>query len=193
MANLVHKLSHVWFTLLVFTMAGLGGAANAQSQAQVDLALSGSAAAGVSTENALTREWEKLEFFPIPHATLRTPDNRPWIEFAARRQSGRTGETDSISWTTTQTCPELRNTLIWLTTLVAPRIELSGVTPNESSPAGRRPIGVPLDGLITTVWGRGTQPDHTANTQVEITSNGGLIAEFGQAAVTNLKSCWRSQ
>jgi hypothetical protein len=186
-------MTQSWRVSLFMVLGGFVLPANAQAQSHVDAISSSQAAAGVSTENALTGEWQRLEFYTVPHPTLKTPDGRPWIEFVARRQSGRGGETDPLAFATSENCAELRNTLIWLTTLVAPRIELLGITPNESSPEGRRPIGIALDGLITTVWGRGTQPDYTANTRIELSSNGGLIAEFGRATVTNLKSCWRSE
>ncbi|HZV85833.1 MAG TPA: hypothetical protein VFF48_12680 [Brevundimonas sp.] len=77
--------------------------------------------------------------------------------------------------------------------MVAPRIEVSGITPNEGAPEGRRPLSVVDNGLQTTVWGRGTQPDHIANTRVEISGNGGLIAQFGAAASRNLADCWRAE
>lgn len=192
MANPARKATLLWRVSLLM-LGGFVLPANAQAQNLVDTISSSRAAAGVSTENALTGEWQRLEFYTVPHPTLTTPDGRPWIEFVARRRTGRGGETDPSAFATSENCPELKNTLIWLTTLVAPRIELSGITPNESSPEGRRPIGVASDGLITTVWGRGTQPDYTANTRIELSSNGGLIAEFGQAAITNLRSCWRPE
>ncbi len=179
------------WVFLAFT--AIATPAVAQSRADLDRALQGAPQAGVMVEHSLTGEWERIEFFAVRDNSRRTPDDRPWIEFAARRENGSAGTSGVITWTTSAECPALRNTLIWLTNLVAPRIEISGITPNESAPDGRRPLGVVADGLQTTVWGRGTQPDHVANTRVEMTSNGGLIAQFGAAATQNLAGCWRSR
>lgn len=172
-------------------LIALADAADAQSRDDAYRSFDNQPDAGVSIEHALSGEWQRIEFFAVPHPTLRLPDGRPWIGFAARRWSGRPDEPMAMSWTTPDECPALRNTLVWLTTLVAPRIEIPGITPNEASPEGRRPKTVTEDGLQTSVWGRGTQPDHIANTRVEISSNGGLIAEFGRAARDNLAPCWR--
>lgn len=147
------------------------------------------AVAGFTTRDAQTNAQESVEIFIKVRRDVHLPDGLPWIDFVARRQGG--GE--AITWTNSQDCPALRNTLIWLTTLVAPRIEIPGITPNEGSPDGRRPRGVTEDGLQTLVWGRGTQPDHIANTRVQIESNGGLIAQFGRAARDNLAPCWRAE
>jgi len=149
--------------------------------------------AGYSTEEALTGGWQTVEFFVHPNRSVRLPDGLPWMEYSARRISGERGQEGETTWATSRSCPALRNTLIWLTTLVAPRIEIAGISPPSADPAGRRPIRITADGLQTTVWGRGTQPDHTAYARVEISSNGGLIAEFGQAATRNLSACWRPE
>ena len=118
------------------------------------------------------------------------PNGRPSIEYVARR--ARLGEVNDllVSWTSSRECEALENTLVWMTFLTPPRIEIAGITPGEADPAGHRPLMSYADGLQTTVWGRGTQPDHTLNTRVEMSSNGGLIAEFGRAANKNLESCW---
>lgn len=177
----------------ILAFMAIATSAAAQSRTDFDQALQRTPQAGVAVEHALTGEWERIEFFAVRDNTVRTPDNRPWIEFAARRQNGSAGTAGVTTWTTSRDCPALRNTLIWLTTLVAPRIEISGITPNEGAHEGRRPLNVVADGLQTTVWGRGTQPDHVANTRVEMSSNGGLIAQFGAAATHNLAGCWRSR
>lgn len=149
--------------------------------------------AGLRTVEALSGKWEVIDFFAIPNPEVRLPNGRPWIEHVARRQNG-TGSGDGItSWATSRDCPSLYNTLVWMSVLIAPRIEIAGVSPSEAEPAGRRPITMTADGLSTTVWGRGTQPDHTLDTRVEMSSNGGLIAAFGRAATENLQPCWRSE
>jgi hypothetical protein len=150
----------------------------------------GPAIAGFRTEHALTGDWQIVDVYVKPNQAVRMPTGRPWIEYIARRSSGLTRESGSISWTSSRDCPALYNTLVWLTTLVAPRVEIAGVTPSEADPAGRRPVTIVADGLVTTVWGYGTQPDYVSHTRVEITSNGGLIAEFGRAATENLATCW---
>lgn len=147
---------------------------------------------GYSTTHALTGEWQVVDVYALPDRNVLLPDGRPWIEYVARRASGPDRSSITISWTSSRDCPALKNTLIWMSTLVAPRIEIPGIAPNEAEPAGRRPIAIYADGLATTVWGRGSQPDHTVDTIVEISSNGGLIAAFGQAATENLASCWRN-
>lgn len=149
--------------------------------------------AGYETVEALSGRWQKVQVFIVPNLDVRLPDGRPWIEFTARRVAGERNEDGATEWTSSRDCPALRNTLVWLSTLVAPRIEIAGITPSEAAPEGRRPVTVTADGLQTTVWGRGTQPDYTAYTRVEISSNGGLIAEFGNAANANLASCWRRE
>lgn len=148
--------------------------------------------AGFRTVEALSGEWEVIDFFAVPNREVRLPNGRPWIEHVARRQNGTGRTAGATSWTTSRDCPSLYNTLVWMSVLVAPRIEIAGVSPSEAEPAGRRPITVMADGLSTTAWGRGTQPDHTLDTRVEISSNGGLIAAFGRAASENLKPCWQS-
>ncbi len=87
----------------------------------------------------------------------------------------------------------MHNTLIWMSELIAPRIQIAGVSPPMSEPSGRRPMKMAADGLQTKVWGSGTQPDHTMGTRVEMSSNGGLIAEFGIAATANMADCWSNQ
>lgn len=146
---------------------------------------------GYSTTDAMTGAWQTIDVFTVPNLERRLPTGMPWIEYLARRTSGGRGEAGQITWTSSRDCPALYNTLVWMTGLVAPRIEIAGVTPNEAEPEGRRPVRLVADGLETMVWGRGTQPDHTVNTRVEITSNGGLVAEFGRTATTNLMPCWR--
>lgn len=150
------------------------------------------AVAGYLVRDTHSNVQESVEIFIRPRQEIRLPNGSPWIEFVARRNVvGDSGE--ETTWANSQDCPALRNTLIWLTTLVAPRIEIPGISPSESSPDGRRPRTVVEDGLQTLVWGRGTQPDHIANTRVEIESNGGLVAQFGRAARDNLASCWRPE
>lgn len=149
--------------------------------------------AGFQTVEALSEDWQRVDIYFVANPSIDLPNGRPWIEYVARRSAGKAAEGGSISWTSSRDCPALFNTLVWLTTLVAPRVEIPGVTPSEAEPAGRRPVTIFADGLQTTVWGHGTQPDYTAYTRVEISSNGGLIAEFGQAANTNLGACWASE
>lgn len=149
--------------------------------------------AGFRSAAALTGEWQVIDFFAVPNMEVRLPNGRPWIEYVARRQYGTDGDEGATSWATSRDCPSLYNTLVWMSVLIAPRIEIAGVSPGEAEPAGRRPITMIADGVTITVWGRGTQPDHTVNTRVEMSSNGGLIAEFGKAAKENLLPCWRPE
>jgi hypothetical protein len=164
----------------------------AQTVEEAQGALSGPVA-GYMTVEALTERRQQVEVFFFANPDIRLPNSRPWIEHVVRRTSGGPGEPGEVSWTSSRECPALHNTLVWLSSLVAPRIEIAGIAPSEAAPEGRRPISVTADGLDTTVWGRGTQPDHTAFTRVEISSNGGLIAEFGRAATENLAECWRPE
>ena len=152
-----------------------------------------SASAGFSTEEAVSGRWQTVEFFVHPNRSIRLPDGLPWIEYSARRVSGERGEPGEATWADSRSCPAMRNTLIWMTGLVAPQLEVPGISPPSADPVGRRPIRMTVDGLHTKVWGSGTQPDHTMGTRVEISSNGGLIAEFGLAATANLAGCWTSQ
>lgn len=149
--------------------------------------------AGYTTIEALSERWQRVEIFFFANSDVHHPDGRPWIEHVARRTSGGPDEPGEVTWASSRECPALYNTLVWLSSLVAPRIEIAGVSPGEAASEGRRPISVTADGLDTTVWGRGTQPDHTAFTRVEISSNGGLIAQFGRAATENLAACWRPE
>ena len=146
--------------------------------------------AGYSTTHALTGVWRRVEVYTRPSASLRLPSGRPWLEHVVRSQSGIEGGAETVEWTTSADCPALGNILIWMGALVAPRIDIPGIAPDEAAPEGRRPLTMYADGLSTTVWGYGVQPDHTANTRVEITSNGGLIAQFGRAANEALEPCW---
>ncbi|RZI98504.1 MAG: hypothetical protein EON90_13225 [Brevundimonas sp.] len=149
--------------------------------------------AGYSTLRWDTRQRTDVAIFMQPREELRLPDGSLWIDFVARQRTTDSSGAQVTMWASTRNCPALRNTLIWLTTLQAPRFEIPGIAPSEAAHEGRRPIGMPTDGLQTTVWGRGTQPDYTANTRVEVSSNGGLIAKFGAAATENLASCWQSE
>lgn len=150
------------------------------------------AVAGFSIRDPHTGAIESIDVFIKPRRDLQLPDGAPWIDFVARRQMASAAAGETTTWASSEDCPALRNILIWLTTLVAPRIEIPGITASEASHEGRRPRSVTEDGFQITVWGRGTQPDHIANTRVEISSNGGLVAEFGRAAQANLATCWRS-
>lgn len=147
--------------------------------------------AGFSTREPFSGDWQVVDIFAVPDPQVRDPYGRPVIEHVARRRSGIRGSPGDITWATTRDCASLRNTLIWMTVLVAPRIEISGVNPSEAEPAGRRPITATADGLYTVVWGRGSQPDHSLNAEVRVASNGGLIADFGRAASANLEPCWQ--
>lgn len=180
----------VFLSSISFASSGLAAPPKGGAQERVGGL---TAVAGFTIRDTHAGRQESVEIFIRPRRTLRLPDGSPWIDFTARRQSSGDDGVVLTTWATSEDCPALRNTLVWLTTLVAPRIEIPGVTPNEGSPEGRRPRGVTEDGLQTTVWGRGTQPDHIANTRVEISGNGGLIAEFGRAARDNLAACWRRE
>jgi hypothetical protein len=149
--------------------------------------------AGFRTVEALSGEWQVVDFFAIPNSGVQLPNGRPWTEYVARRRGGAANSEGDVSWTSSRDCRALYNTMVWISALVAPRIEIPGVSPSEAEPAGRRPITITADGVNTTVWGRGTQPDHTLNTRIEMSSNGGLIAQFGRGATENLAPCWRSQ
>ena len=147
------------------------------------------AVAGFENRAALTSDWEAVEIFVVPNHHIRLPNGRPLIEHVAKRTTGPSAQT---SWATTRDCPALHNVMVWMTTLTPPRIEITGVTPSEFEPEGRRPLAIGRDGVETTVWGAGTQPDHVVNSGVEMRSRAGLIAEFGRAASDSLSRCWTS-
>jgi len=190
MANPARSLFLSALTAAISVFVSTKCAAQATDKPQEDFSRP---VAGYTTVEALTERWQRIEIFFFANSNVRLPNNRPWIEYVARRTSGGSDEPGEVTWTSSRECPALYNTLVWLSTLVAPRIEIAGITPSEAAPEGRRPVSITADGLDTTVWGRGTQPDYTAFTRVEISSNGGLIAEFGQAATENLASCWSSR
>lgn len=182
--------------VLIAIALGTASSATAQQAADADtvpVALFNGARSqgGYSTIEAITGDWQTVDVFTVPNPETKLPSGVPWIEYAARRVSGAKGEVGQITWASSRDCPALYNTLVWMTVLAAPRIEIAGVSPSEAEPSGRRPVTLTADGLRTTVWGRGTQPDHTMNTRVEVSSNGGLIAEFGRAATANLITCWK--
>lgn len=151
------------------------------------------ASAGFATEEAITGRWQSVEFSVHPNLAVRLPDGSPWMEYSARRLSGERGQAGESTWASSRSCPSMHNTLIWMSELIAPRIQIAGVSPPMSEPSGRRPMKMAADGLQTKVWGSGTQPDHTMGTRVEMSSNGGLIAEFGIAATANMADCWSNQ
>lgn len=176
----------------------LASTASAQSAAPTDMAPPPAfhgvwSQAGYRTVGALSGDWQVVDIFAVPNQAVRLPNGRPWIEYAARRSAGAGGTEGATTWASSRDCPALYNTLVWMAALVAPRIEIGGVSPGEAEPTGRRPLAMTLDGASTTVWGRGTQPDHSLNARVEMSSNGGLIAEFGRAATENLATCWRDE
>jgi outer membrane lipoprotein-sorting protein len=148
-------------TLICLSAAILALPASAQQARERDVSerMDGLAAvAGFTTHDAQTDAQESVEIFIKVRREVRLPDALPWIDFVARRQSTGGEDGKTTTWASSEDCPALRNTLIWLTTLVAPRIEIPGITPNEGSPDGRRPRGVTEDGLQTLVWGRGPSP-----------------------------------
>lgn len=151
------------------------------------------ARAGYSTVHALTGDWQSVNVYAVPNRQVLLPTGRPWIEYVARRAAGPRGGEGQVSWTSSRDCPALYNTLVWMTSLVAPRVEIAGVTPSDFEVAGRRPAIMMADGAEVTVWGRGAQPDNAVNTRIEMASNGGLLAEFGRAATENLSRCWRPE
>ena len=178
--------------LLILGVISPGPFAWAQGAESPERVEGSAAVAGFSIRDSQTGVIESIDVFIKPRRDLQLPDGAPWIDFAARRHVTSAAGGEATTWASSEDCPALRNTLIWLTTLVAPRIEIPGITASEASHEGRRPRSVTEDGFQITVWGRGTQPDHIANTRVEISSNGGLVAEFGRAAQANLAACWRS-
>lgn len=194
MANLVLKPACVLVGFWMVIAASEPARSQSRDSDPGDVKLAGSGpVAGYETVEAFGGGWQTVQIFAAPNLDVRLPDGRPWIEFTARRTSGERNDQGVTTWASSRDCPALRNTLVWLSTLIAPRIEIPGISPSEAAPEGRRPITVTADGLQTTVWGRGTQPDYTAYTRVEISSNGGLIAEFGRAANANLAPCWRNE
>lgn len=152
-----------------------------------------SAVAGFDVEHALTREHEGITFFTVPSERVRQPDGSPAIHYIARRAYRGSDGTSSVTWADSQSCSAIRNLLGWLTELTPPSIEIAGISYGDRAGDGRRPRGYPVDGWSTRIWGRGTQPDGTALTEVEVRSNGGLIAEFGGAARQALSTCWTEE
>ena len=195
MLNLAQASRSFVLILIAFGTASSATAQQAHSVAATPVPVFNGARSqgGYSTIEAITGDWQTVDVFTVPSRETKLPTGAPWIEYAARRVSGAPGEEGQVTWTSSRDCPALYNTLVWMTVLTAPRIEIAGVSPTEAEPAGRRPVTLTADGLRTTVWGRGTQPDHTMNTRVEVSSNGGLIAEFGNAATENLLQCWKSE
>ena len=146
--------------------------------------------AGYEAEGALPREWEGVSFFSVVSPVVRIPDGSPWVEYVARREY-RLGDGErGIQWAHSRSCPALRNIVSWVTQLSPPAIEVTGISPRDRQPEGRRPRLFVADGLSVTVWGWGTQADNTAGTYVEFRSNGGAIAAFGAAARDSLRPCW---
>lgn len=162
------------------------GAAHAQ-ELQPGYAPGPRAVAGFENRAALTSDWEAVEIFVVPNHQVRLPNGRPLIEHVARRTSGPSTQTE---WTTSRDCPALHNIMVWMTTLTPPRVEITGITPSEFEPEGRRPLAIGRDGVETMVWGAGTQPDHVVNSGIEMRSRAGHIAEFGRAASESLEPCW---
>ena len=188
MANPARKLL---LALLTAAIPAVGATMCAAQTAEETPETFSGPVAGYRTVEALSERWQRVDVYFFVNPEVHLPNSRPWIEHVLRRTTGEAGGPGEVSWTSSRDCPALHNTLVWLSSLVAPRIEIAGIAPSEAAPEGRRPITLTADGLDTTVWGRGTQPDHTAFTRVEINSNGGLIAEFGRAATENLAGCWR--
>lgn len=186
MRCLAHKLAIVLALGGVCALTMNLGVGNAQDR-QPGHGPTPGAVAGFENRSALTPDWETVEIFVVPNREVRLPNGRPLIEHVARRTSGSLAQP---TWTTSRDCPALSNVMIWMTTLTPPRIEITGVTPSEFAPEGRRPLTIGRDGVETTVWGAGTQPDHVVNSGVEMRSRAGLIAEFGRAASESLARCW---
>lgn len=149
--------------------------------------------AGFETEGALNREWDGVALYAVADPSVRMPTGFRWTEYVARREHRLENGTNEVTWANSKDCPALRNVVVWLTELAAPRIEVPGIAFGGPATESRRPRVVVADGLSVTVWGRGTQADNVAGTYVEMRSNGGAIAEFGAAALAGLRSCWRTQ
>jgi hypothetical protein len=148
--------------------------------------------AGFEVESPFGGSWDGVTFYAVVNPTTRQPDGLPWIDYVVRREHRADGQNATVTWTTSDTCPGVRNLVGWLTEISPPRIEVPGITPRDATLEGRRPRMYIADGLSVTLWGRGTQPDNTADTYVEMRGRGGSLSTFARTAVETLEPCWVS-
>lgn len=121
-------------------------------------------------------------FHQRSHGGSAAADAQRWV---LRRESGRltefSGEQD---WASSETCPQLKPLFDRLSRLETPYINVAGVTPAHGGPSY-----VPTDGSLFTVWSS-VVDGGGAPGQLEYTSLGGALNDWGIAATDQLLSCW---
>ena len=183
--------------MVLATVFGTTVASAQTSGADTGPSIRGEPVAGYSTVHSLHGDWQRVDFYVVVDREVRLPNGLPWISHVARRVSGASADDPGVvTWARSETCPALHNSLVWMTNLISPRIEISGITPRTVGAEGVdgvRPTRMIADGQQVTIWGRGAQPDNTVFSRVEMSSNGGMIADFAKAATENMAECWTGE
>ena len=113
------------------------------------------------------------------------PAGRPTRpRFVAQKISVRAGETARSEWTNSDQCPALMEIVRSYERLEPPRIVIMGL---------RWPPAVPkiaLDGTMWTIWARQTYQPNDFPADVSMTSNAGVIEQWGREATDDLEACW---
>lgn len=116
------------------------------------------------------------------------PAGRPTRpRYVAMQASTRIDEPEQRAWTNSDQCPALMDIVRSYERLEPPRIRVSGLhwSPTLSK---RR-----LHGTWWTIWARQTgQPDEFPS-DITMTSNAGMIEEWGSSARAMLADCWTPQ
>ncbi|HEX8570999.1 MAG TPA: hypothetical protein VF699_13905 [Caulobacteraceae bacterium] len=147
---------------------------------------------GFSTSD--TGGWSIVAVFTEYDRTRVHPDGRPSAWWIARRTSGSDLRKEvAVVWADSRRCPELSAALYTMTELAAPRVQVDGMAPHFTQPHPPRMPWPTFDGTTYTIWSeRGLQPGFRPGA-VEMSSNGGIIAQWGEETVKALAPCWRSE
>lgn len=125
-----------------------------------------------------------------------------WVTEFYSRQGGRSGDVpayfarralstpiglDQIRWADSESCPEVKDVLGGLNDLPAVAIRVPGMSTYSSL----SPIApMIMDGASYAVWGNGRQADGSF-VNVTMSSTGGAIATFVEAADRSMAGCWK--
>ncbi|HWQ86016.1 hypothetical protein [Brevundimonas sp.] len=107
--------------------------------------------------------------------------------YFARRALNTPEGPDQIRWAVSESCPEMKDVLGGLSDLPALAIRVPGISAYSSLlPTGP----MTMDGASYAVWGNGRQADG-AFVSMTMSSGGGAIARFVEAADRQMADCWK--
>lgn len=107
--------------------------------------------------------------------------------YFARRALSTPAGPEQIRWAASESCPAMKDVLGGLSDLPAVAIRVPGMSVYSSL----LPMApVTMDGASYTIWGNGRQADG-AFVSMTMSSGGGAIARFVEAADRQMADCWK--